>query len=125
MTGGGRNWLRPTAAIALTLLIAPCGCRSYHVETTVENDTGAAIQLLEVDYPSASFGADSLAAGADFHYRIQLQGSGNLKVQYSAFGGKQVQISGPVLFEHQQGTLRIVLLPNGKADFGSQLTTGS
>jgi hypothetical protein len=52
----------------------------------VENRTGAAIELLEVDYPSASFGADTLASGADFHYRFQVRGSGPVKVQYTEDG---------------------------------------
>jgi hypothetical protein len=125
MMFGKRGWLRPLSVIAVSTLIAVSGCRSYHVETTVENHTGAAIQLLEVDYPNASFGADSLAPDADFHYRIQIQGSGTLKVQYTVAGGRQVQINGPMLYERQQGTLRVVLLPNGKADFAPQLTPGS
>jgi hypothetical protein len=110
---------------ALTLLpalFAVAGCHSYHIETTVQNRTGTAIQLLEVDYPSASFGADSLASGADFHYRIQIQGTGPLKVQYTVAGGHQQQISGPTLSEHQQGQFEIVLLPDGKAAFHPELT---
>jgi hypothetical protein len=63
-----------------------------------------------------------VAAGADFHYRIQIQGSGILKVQYTASGGRQVVISGPKLSERQQGSLGIVLLPDGKAEFAPQLT---
>jgi hypothetical protein len=110
------------AASLLTFLLLATGCHSYHVETTVENRTGAAIQLLEVDYPSASFGANSLAAGADFHYRIQLRGSGPLKVQYTAGESHPVQIDGPTLSEPQQGGLQIVLLPGGKAEFHTQLT---
>jgi hypothetical protein len=98
------------------------GCHSYHVETIVENHTGGTIQLLEVDYPSASFGADSLAAGAEFHYRIQLRGSGPLKVQYKASDGKQEQIDGPTVAELQEGRLTIVLLPGGKAGFYPELT---
>jgi hypothetical protein len=125
MTGRGRSWLRPAEAVVLSILIGLSGCHSYHIETTVENHTGVAIQLLEVDYPNASFGADSLAAGADFHYRIQIQGSGTLKVQYTSSGGRQVQISGPTLSERQEGTLSIVLLPDGKAEFGPQLIPGS
>lgn len=105
-------------------LLTGVGCHSYHIETTVENRTGAAIQLLEVDYPSASFGADSLAAGAEFHYRIQIQGKGALKVLYATDGGQKEQISGPQLFEHQQGSLLIVLLPGGKAEFQPELTPG-
>ena len=112
---------------AVTLLpatLAVTGCHSYHVETTVENRTGAAIQLLEVDYPSASFGADRLAAGSDFHYRIQIQGTGTLRVQYTDAGGAKEQIDGPTLIERQQGALQIVLLPGGKAEFHPELTQG-
>jgi hypothetical protein len=100
------------------------GCHSYHVETKVENRTGALVQLLEVDYPSASFGTGRLTAGAEYHYRIQLRGSGPLKVQYTQgdLQGKVVQITGPTLAERQEGTLTIVLLPEGKAEFHPDLT---
>jgi hypothetical protein len=109
-------------AILVATLVWGAGCHSYHVETTVENRTGAAIQLLEVDYPSASFGANSLAAGAVLHYRIQLRGNGPLKVQYTAGNGKQVQLDGPTLAEPQEGRLQIVLLSEGKAEFHPELT---
>jgi hypothetical protein len=110
-------------ATMLTAVIVATGCRSTHIDTTIENRTGAAIQLLEVDYPSASFGADSLAPGSDFHYRIQIQGSGPLKVQFTD-GKHQEVINGPTLSERQQGRLDIVLLPGGKAEFQPQLTPG-
>lgn len=97
-------------------------CHSYHVDATIENRTGAPIQLLEVDYPSATFGADSLAADAAFHYRFQVRGTGQLKVSYTAANGQTVQISGPALAERQQGTLEIDLEPGGKAEFRPQLT---
>jgi hypothetical protein len=97
-------------------------CHSYHIDATIENRIGAPIQLLEVDYPSASFGADSLAADANFHYRFQVRGSGQLKVSYTAANGQTVQISGPTLAEGQQGRLEIVLEPGGKAEFHPQLT---
>ena|ERR1700728_4216498 len=100
-----------------------CGCHSYQIDTTVENRTGAAIELLEVDYPSASFGADNLAAGADYRYRFQVRGSGPIKVQYSESGSHQVrQMTGPEVFEHQEGSLEIVLLPEGKASFHAALS---
>jgi hypothetical protein len=110
-------------AMAATIFAAVlAGCHSYHVETTVENRTGGTIQLLEVDYPSASFGDDRLEAGQVFHYRIQIRGSGPLKVQYTAGNARQIQIDGPPLAERQEGSLRIVLLPEGKAEFHPELT---
>lgn len=110
-----------STAILLSLSLLS-GCHSFHIDATIENRTGAPIQLLEVDYPSASFGADSLPAGAEFHYRFQVRGSGQLKISYTALNGRTVQISGPTLVERQQGLLDIVLEPGGKAQFHPQLT---
>ncbi len=112
----------PLYAVTLLSAFLFSACHSYHIDATIENRTGAPIQLLEVDYPSASFGADSLAAGADFHYRFQVNGSGQLKISYTAANGQTVQIAGPTLVERQQGKLEIVLEPGGKAEFRPRLT---
>jgi len=110
------------AVLVSSTLLAATACHSYHVDTTVENRTGADIQLLEIDYPSASFGADRIASGAIYHYRFQIRGSGPLKITYAGPDEKQVQIAGPTLVERQQGQLKIVLLPAGKVQFVPQLT---
>jgi hypothetical protein len=109
-------------SLAAILATASVGCHSFHIDTTVENRTGGPIQLLEVDYPSASFGDDKLASGGIFPYRIQLRGIGPIKVQYTDAGGRPVQIDGPSLAERQEGTLKIVLLPGGRAEFHPALT---
>jgi hypothetical protein len=115
-----RRWI--LAIIALPALTIAIGCHSYHVDITIENRTAGAIQLLEVDYPSASFGSDALAASGVYHYRIQLRGSGPIKVQYTAADGRRAQFTGPILAERQEGKLEIVLLPEGKAVFHPNLT---
>lgn len=104
-------------ALAAFASMVFAGCRSKHVEVTVENHTGADVQLLEVDYPSASFGADTLAAGAAMHYRIQLRDSGPIKVQFAIANHTLPQVTGPTVNEEQQGRLEIILLPDGKAEF--------
>jgi hypothetical protein len=110
-------------AFAVFLFLpALAGCHSYHVDTTVENRTGGLIQLLEVDYPSASFGAGTLAQDAVLPYRVQFRNSGPIKVQYTAPDGRLVTIDGPTVAERQEGRLQIVLLPAGKAEFHPQLT---
>jgi hypothetical protein len=96
-------------------------CHSYHIDATIKNHTGGTISLLEVDYPSASFGADALASENEFHYRFQTRDSGPLKVQYTGANQKQVQITGPTLYERQEGRIEINLLPNGKAEFNPSL----
>ncbi len=106
------GWLAISGSVALL-----SACHSYHIEATVKNDTGGPVSLLEVDYPSASFGADALEANGTFHHRIQTRGDGPLKVQYTSPSGKQVQITGPTLYEGQEGQIEIDLLANGKADF--------
>jgi hypothetical protein len=116
-----RHWQAALAALLLSGAIALSACHSYHIDVTIKNSTGGAISLLEVDYPSASFGADSLAAGAEFHYLIQTRGSAPLKVQYTSPTRHQVQIAGPTLFERQEGKIEIVLLPGGKAEFHPSL----
>ena len=116
---------RILAVFLTSVLLLASACRSYHIDSTVENRTGAPIQLLEVDYPSASFGADQIAAGASFHYRFQVRLSGPLKVTYTAADGKQVQITGPNLNEGQRGQLDIVLLPGAKAEFHPHLIPSS
>ncbi len=117
--GDPRN---PSIAIVLLAVLLFSACHSYHIDATVENRTGADIQLLEVDYPSASFGADHLTSGATYHYRFQVRDSGPIKITYTGPDQKQVQIAGPTLVERQQGQLKIVLLPAGKAQFIPQLT---
>jgi hypothetical protein len=109
------------AAATLGLL---SGCHSYHIDTTIENRTGAAVKLLEVDYPSASFGIDAIAPGADFNYRFQIRGNGQLKVQYTEPNGQIAKLTGPTLDEGQEGKLDIVLLPQAKVEFRPDLSPG-
>jgi len=112
----------PFAALAASLAML-AACHSYHVDVTVENHTGGAIDQLEIDYPSASFGANSIAPGAALHYRIQLRGSGPLTAQYRTPDGKTVHVDGPTVSEGQEGQLEIVFTPQGKADFLPRLTS--
>lgn len=118
MMDGLKGW----AAVAVLLLPGLAGCHSYHVDTTVENRTGAAIHLLEVDYPSASFGTGLLGAGAVYSYQMQFRNSGPITVQYTAEDNHTVKITGPSVAERQEGRMQIVLLPGGKAEFHPSLT---
>jgi len=120
-----RNWRRAAAAAIVLFCLGPMlACHSYHIDAAIENRTGGTVTLLEVDYPSASFGADALAAEGVFHYRLQTRGSGPISLQYTAANGRQVQVKGPTLYEKQEGSIEIVLLPDGKAEFHPSLRPG-
>jgi hypothetical protein len=93
------------------------GCRSHQIMVILENHTGEEIQLVEVDYPSASFGEDAMTDGQVVHYSIQIRDSGPVKVQYMTPDHHQPQMTGPTLHEKQEGQLEIELLPGGKAEF--------
>ena len=85
------------------------GCQSAFVEAVVRNDSAEAVSLIEVDYPSASFGRAALPAHTDFHYRFKILGSGPTRVQWTDSGHHEHIVSGPALREGQQGTLRITI----------------
>ena len=104
--------MRLTSILALTIsLTALTGCHSPYVTTTVSNHTPTSVTLVEVDYPSASFGADALAAGADYHYRFKILGDGPTKLLWTDAAQQSHTVSGPNLNEGQEGTLTATITP--------------
>jgi hypothetical protein len=112
---------RLVAVAGLVGAVLVGGCKSPYVSATVKNDTGAVVTLVEVDYPSASFGRDSLAAGAVYAYRFKIIGSGATKVSWTDAERKQHTADGPQLHEGQEGQLVITLAPTG-AQWSPHLT---
>ncbi len=106
--------MRRIPALALfTCLIAATGCHSPYVATTVINRSTQPIELLEVDYPSASFGTQALAPGAVFHYRFKVLGSGNMKLLYTDSAHQDHKSDGPFLKEGAEGPLTITIADTG------------
>ncbi|MEO6924394.1 MAG: hypothetical protein ABI142_11260, partial [Bryocella sp.] len=83
--------------------------KSPYVEATVHNAGPEPVRIVEVDYPSASFGTESLAAGQDFHYRFKVQGEGDLKVAWIDSAHHPISVKGPTLHEGAEGSLGVVL----------------
>lgn len=103
----------PACLVAAATLLSVIGCHSALVDTTVQNHSGAPLSLLEVDYPSASFGTQNLADGADFHYRFKVLGSGPLKLTYTDTARHDHSSAGPTLQEGSEGLLTITVDPAG------------
>jgi hypothetical protein len=98
--------------VLLTGLLAATGCHSPYVAATVTNRTAQPIELLEVDYPSASFGTENLAPGATFHYRFKVLGSGDTKLLYTDSAHHDHKSTGPSLKEGDEGPLTITITPD-------------
>jgi len=96
--------------IWMASLVMLAGCHSAFVEADVKNATGAAVSLVEVDYPSASFGTESLAAGATYHYRFKILGDGATKVLWTDAAHRDHSAGGPVLKEGQEGALVVTIV---------------
>ena len=105
----------------LASLVVVMGCRSKLVEVHVVNSGSTELHNIEVDYPSASFGLPSLAPGATYIYRIQLQDAARMKVEF--FDSKQQPHSGkgPYVEQGQQGTLTLTLDRSGKSQWDAVL----
>jgi|SRR5579875_640635 hypothetical protein len=118
------SWTRRTAATLFLVLIACfiAGCRSPYITATITNQSGGPLSLIEVDYPSASFGVGSLAPGAQYHYRFKILGSGPVKIQFTDASGKEHAFSGPALRERQEGNLAITVEKNAEVSWGLKLT---
>jgi hypothetical protein len=94
-------------------LFAVTGCHSPYISATVSNRTAQRIELLEVDYPSASFGTQNLLPGSDFHYRFKVLGSGSMRLLYTDDAHQDHKSDGPFLKEGAEGLLTIAITPTG------------
>ena len=101
-------------------LLLATGCHSAFIDATLSNRTDKTLNLVELDYPSASFGTQKLAPGQDFHYRFKLLGSGKLKLIYTDSANLEHTIPGPQLDEGNEGSLSVTIEPSG-VQWGSHL----
>jgi hypothetical protein len=113
-----------TFASCLALVLSGLGgCRSAFVETTIRNDGDTPVKLIEVDYPSASFGTQALGPHSIYHYRFKVQGSGPVTLTYTGADGKSHTATGPTLDEGQHGGLTIAIDALGKVAWTESLVT--
>jgi hypothetical protein len=103
------------------LLVICAGCRSRFVDVTIVNQ-GPTLHVMEFDYPSASFGANSLATGANYHYRFKIQGPGPLSLQYEDRSGKTHTAQGPKVDLGDEGSLLVKIDAHGAVTWTPQLT---
>lgn len=99
--------------IAAASCLMASGCHSALITATLSNRSRVPITLVELDYPSASFGVQQLAPGQDYQYRFKVIGDGPAKVIWSQPLKADQNSSGPELHGGDEGTLAITFIPSG------------
>lgn len=111
------------AVSAACLLACLSACRSAFIQTSIINQTGAPVRLIEVDYPSASFGTQQIEEGTSFKYRFKVQDSGPVTLSFTGADKKVHTSTGPTLTQGQEGTLSITLGSDDSVTWNPHLTT--
>jgi hypothetical protein len=93
------------------------GCHSATVNVSIENKSGGTLQMIELDYPSASFGVNALADGAAYPYKFEVHGSSELHISYSDAAGVGHKADGPVMRDGDAGDLLITLGTDGRVSW--------
>ncbi len=109
--GRSRTFPRKLNIAACLTMLPLAGCHSAYIQADVKNATGQSVSVVEVDYPSASFGVQSLPDGATYHYRFKVLGSGATKVSWTDAAHHDHTANGPSLAEGQEGKLTVTLRP--------------
>lgn len=109
------------AVFASLALAATAGCHSHYVQAQIVNGSGETLNVIQVDYPSASFGVQQLSPGQTFHYRFKILGSGALKLSWTDASNKQHTEAGPSMHEGQEGNLDIDFESHDHAAFVANL----
>ena len=107
--------------LALAALLTLTGCHSAYIAATISNRTPEPLSLIEVDYPSASFGTQALAPGQDFHYRFKVLGNGATTILWTDAAHHDQKNSGPTLREGDEGTLTITFNSSTSPTWNLQL----
>ena len=84
---------------------------------------GPDLHVLEFDYPSASFGLNSIPDRSSFHYRFKILGSGKPHISFTDASRKTHQADGPDLQEGQEGALVISIEPGYQVTWQPKLST--
>jgi hypothetical protein len=118
MRGSGR------LIVTFGLLLLLAGCRSPWIQCTIVNHENAPVSLVEVNYPGGSFGVQTIAAGASYHYRFHSLSTDTLSLSFTDAARQSHTATGPELKQKQEGSLRIDIQPGNRVTWTPALTSG-
>lgn len=107
---------------AVALLLLPAGCHSPWIRCTIVNQQPTPVSLVQISYPGGTFGVQTIAPGAAFHYRFRDLGDDQASIDFTDASHKDHKVKGPQLKRGQEGTLRITIEPDNKVSWEPVLT---
>jgi hypothetical protein len=116
-----RGSVRSIATFGLLSLLA--GCRSPWIQCTIMNHENAPVSLVEVNYPGGSFGVQTIAAGASYHYRFHSLSTDTVSLEFTDAARQSHTATGPELKQKQEGSLGIDIQPGNQVTWTPALTT--
>jgi len=96
-------------AVALVFVIAIAGCRAHVVKISLTNASPEAIKTIIVDYPSATFGKDTLAPRETYFSLIKPVDKGPIKVRFTDAQGTSHVYESISLQQGDEGSVNIKL----------------
>lgn len=109
--------------LSAALLAVIAGCRSPWVQATIDNEQDTPVSVVEVTYPGGTFGVQSIAAHASFHYRFHILSNDAISIDFSDSAGRKRTDKGPALHQGESGTLRILIARDGQVIWMPDLTS--
>jgi hypothetical protein len=103
--------------VTLAFLIALAGCRAHVVKISLTNISAQPIKTIIVDYPSATFGKDTLAPRETYFSLIKAVDKGPIKVRFTDAQGTSHAYQSISLEPGDDGSVYIRLTQNS-ADTG-------
>jgi len=110
------------AGCAAGLLFLLSACHSPWIQCTIVNHEDAPVSLVEVNYPGGSFGVQTIAAGASYHYRFRNLSTETVSLEFTDAARQSHTATGPELRQGQEGTLLIEIKPGNQVVWTPALT---
>ena len=99
--------LAAACALVLGLGAMLAGCQSPWIACTIVNHQTTPVSLVVVNYPGGSFGVQSIAPGATYHYRFHALSTDRVSLDFTDASHKDRTVKGPELEQGEAGTLQI------------------
>jgi hypothetical protein len=112
----------PACCAAFSVMLVLSGCRSPWIQCTIANHEDTPVSLVEVNYPGGSFGVQTIAAGASYHYRFRNLSTDTVSIDFTDAARHSHTVSGPQLQQGQEGSLRIEIEPGNRVAWTPALT---